>query len=77
VLRSVCAMTPQFPPAPGREDNGFPRPWSGSNSTLTAHRGNDLGVRAGDSDPGRMLAGVLLLVATTIILALALAWWLV
>lgn len=70
-------MTPQLTPASGRGDNGFPRPRAGSNSALTVDRGNDLGVRSGESDPGRMLSGVLLLVAAMIMLALALAWWLV
>jgi hypothetical protein len=39
-----------------------------------ANLGSDLGMRPGESDPGRMLAGVLVLVIATIILALA--WWL-
>jgi hypothetical protein len=75
-------MTPQLTPASGREDNGFPRSRTGSNSTLTAELRHDLGVRPGESDPARMLSGVLLLVVATIIMVLAimvlaLAWWLI
>jgi hypothetical protein len=33
-------------------------------------------VRPGESNPARMLSGVLLLVIATIIVGLALAWWL-
>jgi hypothetical protein len=77
VLRSVCPMTPQLTPASGREDNGFPQSRTGSNSALTAELRHDLGVRPGESDPARMLSGVLLLVVATIIMVLALAWWLV
>jgi hypothetical protein len=33
-------------------------------------------VRPGESNPTRMLSGVLLLVVTTIIVGLTLAWWL-
>ncbi|HWR48426.1 MAG TPA: hypothetical protein VN327_12575 [Pseudonocardiaceae bacterium] len=70
-------MTPQLTPASGREDNGFPRSRTGSNSALTAERPRDLGVRPGESDPARMLSGVLLLVVATIIMVLALVWWLI
>ncbi|MGH3934604.1 MAG: hypothetical protein ACRDS1_06455 [Pseudonocardiaceae bacterium] len=37
------------------------------------HRHSDLGVRPGESNPGRMLSVVLLLVLTIV---LGLAWWL-
>jgi hypothetical protein len=77
VLRSVCLMTPQLTPAAGREDNGFPRSRTGSNSVHIPELRRDLGVRPGESDPARMLSGVLLLVATTVIMVLALAWWLI
>jgi hypothetical protein len=75
VLRSVCLMTQQLTPASGREDSDFPRPRTGSHSALTSGLRSDLGVRPGESDPGRMLGGVLLLLIATIVLALA--WWLV
>ncbi len=70
-------MTQQLTPASGREDNGFPRPRTGGNSALTADAGGDLGVRPGESNPARMLSGVLLLTAAMMVVALALAWWLV
>jgi hypothetical protein len=77
MLRSVCPMTPQLTPASGREGNGFPRSRTGSNSALTAELHHDLGVWPGESDPARMLSGVLLLVIATIIMVLALVWWLI
>lgn len=77
VLRNVCPMTPQLTPASGRRDNGFPQSRTGSNSALTAELRHDLGVRPGESDPARMLSGVLLLMVATIIMVLALVWWLV
>ncbi len=66
-------MTQQSTPASGREHNGFPRPQIGTHSVLTPGRGCELGVESGDSDPGRMLAGVLVLVIATIIMASV--WW--
>ncbi|MGH3549407.1 MAG: hypothetical protein ACRDQU_15140 [Pseudonocardiaceae bacterium] len=70
-------MTQQLTPAAGhsdsgREDNGFedagfPRP----------RTGGDLGVRPGESNPARMLSGVLLLTVAMMLIALTLAWWLV
>lgn len=39
-------------------------------------RNGGLGVRAGESNPARMLAVVLVLVAIMIIMAVALVWWL-
>jgi hypothetical protein len=87
VLRSVCPMTQQLTPASGREDSGVPR-WRpgnhgspgnhgapGSYSALASEFGSELGVRPGESDPARMLVGVLLLVVATIVMALA--WWLI
>lgn len=62
-------MTQQLTPASGRED---PRPRTEANITADS----DLGVRPGESNPARMLSGVLLLVVAMIIMALALAWWL-
>lgn len=69
-------MTPQLTPASGR-DNSFPQSRTGSNSVLTAEPRRDLGVRPGESDPARMLSGVLLLVIAAIIMVLALVWWLI
>lgn len=72
-------MTQQLTPASGREDNGFPRPRTGGNTSLTADPGGKVGVRPGESNPARMLSGVLLLTVAMMIMALvlALAWWLV
>ncbi|MGB8963987.1 MAG: hypothetical protein WCC38_18770 [Pseudonocardiaceae bacterium] len=70
-------MTQHLTPAAGREDNGFPRLRAGGNSALTAEPSAGLGVRPGESDPARMLSGVLLLAVAMIIMALALAWWLI
>jgi hypothetical protein len=70
-------MTQRLTPASGREDNGFPRPRTGTYGVLAADLGSGLGVRVGESDSGRMLGAVLLLVVTTIIMVLALAWWLI
>jgi hypothetical protein len=60
-----------------RSDNGFPRPRTAGSSALTAEPVGDLGVRPGESNPARMLAGVLLLTVAMMIMALVLAWWLV
>lgn len=80
-LRSVRAMTPRLTPASGREDHGFKQglsqqPPTGSYGALASEFGSDVGVRWGESDPARMLSGVLMLVMTTIIMGLALVWWL-
>ncbi|MGH3669880.1 MAG: hypothetical protein ACRDSH_04500 [Pseudonocardiaceae bacterium] len=73
-------MTPRLTPASGREDHGFvhgrSQPPTGSHSALASEFGSDVGVRWGESDPARMLSGVLMLVMATIIMGLALAWWL-
>ncbi len=76
-LSSVCPMTPQLTPASGREDNGFPWSRTGSNSAPAEELRHDLGVWPGESDPARMLSGVLLMVIAMITIALALAWWLI
>jgi hypothetical protein len=70
-------MTPQLTPASGREDNGFLWSRPGSNSAHAEGLRRDLGVRPGESDPARMLSGVLLLVVMTVAIALTLAWWLI
>lgn len=76
-------MAHQLTPPPGREDEGHPRLQTDS-SALTGcfdadlHLPGDLGVRPGESDPGRMLGWVLLIVAVTMVaMLLALVWWLV
>ncbi len=79
VLRNVCPMTRQLTPASGREDDAVSDdavslPRADTHGALATDFGGDLGVRPGESDPGRMLAGVLVLVIATIIMALA--WWL-
>jgi hypothetical protein len=60
-------------PVSGREGNGFPGPQA---DTRNVDLGRELGVRPGESDPGRMLAGVLVLMFATIIMVVALVWWL-
>jgi hypothetical protein len=70
-------MTPKLTPASGREDDVFSASRRASNGTLTVDLRHDLGVWPGESDPTRMLSGVLLLVIATVTMALALAWWLV
>jgi hypothetical protein len=73
-------MEHQLTPPSGREDENAPRLRAGSDSALTSgfdsglHLSGDLGVRPGESNPGRMLAAVLLLVLATVVLGLA--WWL-
>ncbi|MGH3835170.1 MAG: hypothetical protein ACRDSF_05635 [Pseudonocardiaceae bacterium] len=73
-------MAHQLTPPSGREDSNFPRPRTGSNSALSGcfdsdlHLSSDLGVRSGESDAGRMLGAVLLLVAVVVMVALGLAW---
>ncbi len=68
-------MTAQLPPASGYED-GFPRPRTGGHGTLISDGTPGAGVQPGESNPARMLSGVLLLVVATIIMTLMLAWWL-
>ena len=79
VLRSVCPMTAQATPASGRDGSGFPRPRIGSYGTAGSGASDVFDgarPRPGESDPSRMLSGVLVLVIATVIMALALAWWL-
>lgn len=76
-LRTVCVMTAQLPSASGYDRDGFPRPRTGNHGTLTSHRGSGGGLQPRQSDPARMLSGVLLLVAIAVVMALVLAWWLV
>ncbi|MGH3870553.1 MAG: hypothetical protein ACRDSR_03395 [Pseudonocardiaceae bacterium] len=60
------------------QDENFPLLRNGGNSALLGAFDADpggLGVRAGESDPGRMLAAVLLLLVVAVIM-LGLAWWL-
>ncbi|HEY6424701.1 MAG TPA: hypothetical protein VIY28_15935 [Pseudonocardiaceae bacterium] len=82
-------MAPQMPPESGREDDDLPwsltpsrdvaqlsgesNPRSYSDADLALR--SEWGARPGESDPGRMLCWVLLIVAAAIILALV--WWLV
>lgn len=76
-------MAHQLTPPSGREDSNVPRPRSGSNSALSGcfdsdlHPSSDLGVGSGESDAGRMLGVVLLLVAVVVVVVLGLAWGLV
>jgi hypothetical protein len=74
-------MEHQLTPPSGREDENVPQLRTGSNSALTGGfdsdlylSSGDLGVRPGESDPGRMLAAVLLLVVAMVVLGLV--WWL-
>jgi hypothetical protein len=75
VLRSVFAMAHRIP-ASGRDDGNFPQLRSGRNNDRTSGLGDDLGVRPGESDSTRMVCGVLLLTVATIIIVVALVWWL-
>lgn len=76
-------MAHQLTPPPGREDEGHPRSQADCSSALAGcfgadlHLPGDLGVRPGESDPGRMLGWVLLIVAVTVVAMLALVWWLI
>jgi hypothetical protein len=73
-------MEHQLTPPSGREDENVPRPRTGSDSTLAGgvdsdlYLSGDLGVRRGESDSGRMLGAVLLLVLAMVVLGLV---WLV
>ncbi|MGH3983154.1 MAG: hypothetical protein ACREX8_04670 [Gammaproteobacteria bacterium] len=73
----------QLTPPPGHEDENVPRLRTGSNiafaecAVADSHLRSSLGVRPGESNPGRMLSAVLLLVVAIIVLGLGLAWWLV
>lgn len=82
-------MAKELTPESGREDgnfpwlripssdvaqlSGWPNPHGYSDSDLELR--SDLGVRPGESDPGRMLCGVLLIVALVVIVGLV--WLLV
>ena len=76
-------MEYQLTPPPSREAGNVPRARTGSNSVLVdcidsgLYLHSDLGVRPGESDPGRMLCAVLLLVVAIAVLGLGLVWWLV
>ncbi len=77
-------MAHQLMPPSGREDEGSPRLGTVDGSARTGRSDVDLylhsdpGVRAGESDPGRMLAWVLLIVAAAVVAGvLALVLWLV
>jgi hypothetical protein len=78
-------MEYQLTPPPSREDGDVPWLRTGSNTAFVEgaaadlHLHSGLGVRPGESNPGRMLCAVLLLVAAIIVLGLGLglAWWLV
>jgi hypothetical protein len=65
-------MTAHLTPGSGRKDTGYPRQRLGSDDFVTG-----LGVREGESNPARMLAGVLILVFVAVIMAVMLAWWLI
>ncbi|MGH3825333.1 MAG: hypothetical protein ACRDRA_21210 [Pseudonocardiaceae bacterium] len=68
-------MTAQLTPASGR-DSDIPRPRTGSYSIVISDGISGVRPRPGESDPSRMLSGVLMLVIATIIVALTLVWWL-
>ncbi|MGH3754110.1 MAG: hypothetical protein ACRDRP_15715 [Pseudonocardiaceae bacterium] len=77
-------MAHQLTPPSGREDEGHPRFQADRSSALAGcfdadlNLPGDLGVRPGESDPGRMLGWVLLIVVVTVVVAmLALVWWLI
>lgn len=77
----------QLTPSSGREDENVPRPWTDPDSALAGcfdsprlgggdpYLRSEWGVRAGESDPSRMLCAVLLLVVAIVVLGLV--WWLV
>ena len=68
-------MTAQLPPASGYQD-GSAHPRTGGYRTLSTGDGSGTRAQPGESSPARMLSGVLLLVVATIIVGLALVWWL-
>lgn len=74
-------MEHQLTPASGRQDENVSRLRPGSDSALHGcldsdlHLHDDLGLRPGESDPGRMLCVVLLLVVAMVVV-LGLVWWL-
>lgn len=76
-------MEHQLTPPSSREDENVLRVRAGSNSALVdcidagSYLHDGLGVRPGESNPGRMLCAVLLLVVATVVLGLGLVWWLV
>jgi hypothetical protein len=65
-------MTAHLTPGSGRRDTGYPRPRFGSDDSMAG-----LGVSQGESDPARMLSGVLILVFVAVIMAVMLALWLI
>ena len=74
-------MEYQLTPPPSRQDESVPWLRTGSNTAFVERADADsrlhdnLGVRPGESNPGRMLCAVLLLVVAIIVLGLG--WWLV
>jgi hypothetical protein len=62
-------------PASSRNGSNVPQRWNPTSNAGTS--GDDLGVRPNTSDPTRMVGGVLLLVAATIVLVLVMVWWLI
>jgi hypothetical protein len=73
-------MTAHLTPGSGRKGHGssrgIPQPRTGGYDTAHLNVGG-LGVQHGESNPARMLSGVLLLVVVAIVMALMLAWWLI
>lgn len=73
-------MEYQLTPPPSREDENVPWLRTGGNTAFAdadSYLRGSLGVRPGESNPGRMLCAVLLLVMAIAVLGLGLAWWLV
>lgn len=76
-------MAHQLMPSSG-QDEGSPRLWTAEGSARTGrpdvdlYLHSDLGLRAGESNPGRMLAWVLLIVAAVVVAGVVtLVLWLV
>ncbi|MDQ3906243.1 MAG: hypothetical protein M3300_12585 [Actinomycetota bacterium] len=65
-------MTAHLTPGSGRKDSGYFEPRFGSNDPMTG-----LGLRGGESDPARMLSGVLILVFVAVVVGLMMTWWLI
>jgi hypothetical protein len=65
-------MTAHLTPGSGRKDTGYPRPRFGSDGSLAG-----LGVCQGESNPARMLSGVLILVFVAVMIGMMLALWLI